>query len=86
MTDNFTEFANIVGTEVPVYRECQTCGELCIINPETYKLPKTECDPEGFCTYYVPICLCNDGDTIYSYEALDECPYPNCRCGNGKEK
>ncbi len=84
MSDSdFDEFYNIVGKEIPVYRECPECDEIYIVDPDTYDKPKIACDP-GYCPYHVPICLCDGGDTLYSFEALDDCHYPNCRCSHGK--
>jgi hypothetical protein len=77
------EFLTLVGSEVPVYRLCPDCEEICIIDHGTYDKPKTQCDP-GYCPYWVPICLCKDGDIIYDWESLEECTYPNCECGRDK--
>ncbi len=76
--NDFDDFYSIVGKDVAIYRLCLRCNEICIVNPDTYDKPKTACDP-GHCPHYVPICLCKDGDTLYSYAALDECLYPDCR-------
>ena len=83
MTCDGDDFYTIVGTEVSVYRVCAECDELVIVNPEAYEKPKTTCDP-GFCPYYVPYCLCEDS-VIHSSEKLEECNYPDCGCGDGKQ-
>lgn len=83
MDDDFSEFCSRVGTDVPVYRECASCGDLVIVNPDTYEKPKTECDPERLdsCVYWLPICACRNNRIIYTREGLEECTYPECECG-----
>ena len=83
--DDLDEFLAVVGTEVSTHRMCSECDELYIVNPDTYDKPKTQCDPDGYCPFWVPICLCKGGDTIYDWESLEECKYPNCECGHGEQ-
>lgn len=85
MSDDFDEFFEIVGNDVPIYRRCDECDELRIVDPDNFNKPKCECDP-GYCPYSVPICLCEDEVVLYSLEKIEECTFPNCECGNGKEK
>ena len=80
MSDDFDDFYDIVGIDVPIHRQCVECDELIIVNPDAYGKPKTTCDP-GFCPYYVPYCLCEDS-VLHSLEKLKECRYPKCNHEN----
>lgn len=79
--DDLNEFISLVGTEVPLYRECGECGDIYIVDPENYQKPKTECDP-GYCNHFVPVCACRNNEGLWSIEKTEQCDFPDCtKCG-----
>jgi hypothetical protein len=87
MDDDFSEFFTRLGTDVPVYRECLNCGDLYIVNADTYDKPKVECDPDlnDNCRYWLPCCACRNNRIMFTWEGLKECTYPECECGTRDE-
>jgi hypothetical protein len=90
VSDDFDEFTDQVGKEVPVYRVCLECEGIYIVNPDIYEGPRVECDPEHgprvgcdpdheTCPLFIPVCSCKNSHCLYTFEELDECDYPNCR-------
>jgi hypothetical protein len=79
MSNDLEDFFDIVGTEVPLFRTCDECDDIAIINPKTYDKPKSTCDP-SCCPYYVPYCLCYN-KSLHSLAALRKCRYPECDHG-----
>jgi hypothetical protein len=78
--DDFSEFVQRLGTDVPIYRECPECGDIVITNTSSYDKPKTECDP-GSCPYWLPICACQGNKILFDDDQLEQCTYPDCECG-----
>jgi hypothetical protein len=70
------DFFDRIGKDVPIYRDCQDCRDLCIVNPDNYDKPKTPCDP-GYCEKLNPFCICKDR-VLYKMRDLEQCDYPNC--------
>jgi hypothetical protein len=71
----FEEFYKQLGTEVPVLRDCNLCGDITIVNPDTYRKPKISCSID--CQFFLPLCRCKD-EIMETREELEQCTYPNC--------
>jgi hypothetical protein len=75
--DDLDEFCQLIGKNNCAYRECQACGDLCIIDPDHYDKPMYACDPEDSCTLQNPYCKCIDM-VMFDMEEIRACSYPNC--------
>lgn len=76
MSNDFDEFCNKLGREVPIYRTCPGCEDIFVVDPTTYEKPKTICDP-GECERVVPYCVCK-GHILFSERNVKNCDYPDC--------
>ncbi len=76
MGNDFDEFVQRLGRDVPIYRFCQECDDITIVNPTTYDKPKVVCNP-GYCEKSIPFCVCR-GNGLYTDREIKACQYPDC--------
>jgi hypothetical protein len=76
MSDDSDEFFKRLGSDVPTFRTCKECGDIFLVNPDTYGKPKAICDPD-YCENACPYCICQD-IILETDRHLGSCSFPDC--------
>jgi hypothetical protein len=84
MNDDSTDIFDIIGTELPKYRNCYKCDCLYAVDKSSCDRPTVICDP-GYCDQLMLYCTCRQ-ESIDAEEEVNHCIYPGCLQGRNYKR